>query len=89
MPIFLILAGTALIAATLRGQEGTLFEVLKDDFTGNNNFAAWLLAIIFLGVIGNTWKEAEPLMTAFLVLVVVALLMSNQGFIEKLKQQVL
>lgn len=89
MPIFLVLAGIGLIAAVLRGQEEQLFAVLKDDFTGNNNFAAWLLAIIFLGVIGNTWKEIEPLATAFLVLIVVALLMSNQGFFDKLKQQVL
>ncbi len=89
MPIVLILVGFALLGAVLRGQEERLFEVLKDDFTGQNNFVAWLMALIILGVIGASWEAARPVTEGFIVLVIVALLVSQQGFWEQLKRQVL
>lgn len=89
MPIALILVAIALIGAVLRGQEERLFEVLKDDFTGQNNFVAWLMALIILGIIGASWKDARPVTEGFIVLVIVALLISQKGFWEQLQKQVL
>ncbi len=89
MPFLLILVGIGLMSAVLRGQEDRLFSVLRDDFTGQNNFVAWMMAIIILGVVANTWEAARPLSEAFVILIVVALLVSNQGFWERFKEQVL
>lgn len=89
MPFLLILVGIALMGAVLRGQEDRLFQVLRDDFTGSNNFVAWMMAIIILGVVANTFEAARPLAEGFVILVVVALLVSNQGFWEKFKEQAL
>jgi len=89
VPFVLILVGFGLVSAAWRGQEDKLLAILKDDFTGQNNFVAWLVALIILGSIGSFWEDARPVTDAFLVLVVVALIISQDGFWEKLKQQVL
>ena len=89
MPIFLVLVGLALIAAAVRGQEDKLFGILRDDFTGENNFVAWMAAIVILGGLGAIWKDAGPLLDAMLLLVLIALIISQEGFVPKFVQQVM
>lgn len=89
MPIFFIFVGFVLVAAAARGQEEKLLGILKDDFASDNNFVAWLAVIVILGTLGAAWKATEPFINAFLALVLVALVISQKGFLEKLKEQVL
>lgn len=79
MPIALILIGVILLIAAVRNTQGTLFTLVKGDFTGKNNFIFWLVAILVIGAIGNV-KQLKGFSNAFLALVIIVILLSNKGF---------
>ena len=76
MPVILGLMAVILFAAAIRGTQPLLFEALKSDFTGQDNFLTWSVAILILGVAGNI-KVIRPVTNAFLVLVLIVLLLKN------------
>lgn len=91
MPIAFIFIGSIFVVAAVQGNARELGSLLKDDFTGNNNFIFWLAAITMVGAIGYV-DELEPLSDGFLVLIVLALLLSPKGrggggFFEQLQSQ--
>jgi len=45
MALAFIVIGIVFLAAAIRGTQADLFDVLKDDFTGPNNFLYWGLAL--------------------------------------------
>jgi len=89
MPIFLIVLGIGLVSIVLRGKVDALFGVLQDDFTGSNNFVAWLMAFAFIGFVGSLNKDLRPLTNAFSALIVVALLLANKNFFSEFERQAL
>jgi hypothetical protein len=94
MPLALLLLGALFLTAAVRGQKcggrqcaDVLFETIKDDFTGPNNFIYWGLALFLIGALGY-YKPMKPLSNAFLGLVILVLFISNRGFFAKFMEQI-
>ena len=87
MPVALLVIGILFLTAAVRGKQDLLFETLRDDFTGPNNFLLWGMAIVMVTAVGY-YKPLKPLSNAFLVLVFVVLLLSHRGLIDKFMQQI-
>lgn len=88
MPIFFLVVGVLLVVVginnKLTGADG-LTGLLREDFTPSGNIASfqvWALAIVMVGALGYV-QALKPLANALLVLVVIALLLSNKGFATK------
>lgn len=89
MPFALIIVGVVLLVAAVRdtigGQDG-LFTLLKNDFTGQNNFSYWLVSILIIGAVGYI-PTLKPLSRMFLALVIIVLFISQGGFFSKFNRQ--
>lgn len=84
MPFALAIIGIVLLVAGVRNQQATLFELVKGDFSGPNNFIFWMVSIFAIGAIGYIPK-LKPISTAFLALVIVVLfLRRGTGFFAQL-----
>lgn len=86
MPYALILAGSLLLVSGVRGTQAELFALLKKDFTGPNNFAYWIVAIMAIGAVGYVPK-LKPVSDSFLVLVIIVLFLHNKGFFAQFQRQ--
>lgn len=78
MSFVLLIVGAVLLMAAIRGTTDQLFGLLKNDFTGPNNFIYWLLSIVVVGSLGYVPK-LKPLSTAFLALIIIALVFSKKN----------
>lgn len=87
MPVALILMGIILLVSALKGTQRDLFALLKDDFSGSNNFFVWVLAFVFIIAVGYA-KPLRPLSNAFLGLIILVLLVQNKGFFPSFLAQV-
>lgn len=89
MPLALLLVGIIFLTAAVRGKDQTdkLFDLIKDDFTGPNNFFFWLISIWVIGAVGY-YKPLRPLSVAFMTLVVIVLFLANEGFFTKFIAQI-
>lgn len=78
MAFAFLLAGVVFFIAAYRGKEATdeLLAILKDDFTGPNNFFVWCLAIGAVVSLGYVPKM-RPLSNALFVLVIVAIVLAH------------
>jgi hypothetical protein len=87
MGFVLIFIAVILIITALRGTTGQLGSLLMQDFTGKNNFGIWLFAFFLIGALGYI-PSFKKLSDAFLLLVIVVILISNdkngQGFFTEL-----
>lgn len=79
MPYALVIFGLIMVVTAAKGTHVALGNQLVKDFSGPGNFIYWILAIIVLGVISKT-PQGEKLAKPFLILVLVAMLVSNKGF---------
>jgi hypothetical protein len=70
-----ILVGALLLVAAWKKKHGELFDLLKDDFTGEGNFVYWVLAIIALIALG-TFRPIRPITDGFLGLVVLVIIIA-------------
>lgn len=90
MPFALIFIGLMLTIAGVRNTQADLYALIKDDFTGEGNFAYWVLAIIAVGSLGYV-KPLKTFANWFLALLFVSLLFANEnksgtgGFFAKLQ----
>lgn len=88
MPVLFGLAGLVLIVSGVRDRltngNPSLTSLLKDDFSGNDPFWKWMLAIILIGSLGYV-PNLRPISRAFLVLVIVVFLLSNKGLFAQLQ----
>jgi len=88
MPILFGIFGVILIVSgvkgTVTGSSPSLMSLLKDDFTGTNPFWKWMLAILFIGAVGYI-PNMRPISRAFMALVIIVFLMSNQGVFSQLQ----
>lgn len=85
MPFALVLLGLILIISGVKNTHRALGQSLVDDFTGPGNFFYWVGAIGAVGAVGY-WEKARPLSHAFLVLILVAMVLSNGGFFARLQE---
>lgn len=86
MPIVILVISLTLVFAGLNDKLGTLSSLLQDDIKpsdGSASFGLWVLAIIIVGVLGYV-NKLRPFSNAFLVLIFVAILISNKGFFTQL-----
>ncbi len=84
MPLVLILIGLLFLVAAVRDQLGTLFGLVKGDFTGSGNFVYFVAAIVVIGAIGYSDK-LKPLSDGFLFLVILVLVIHNKGVFANLQ----
>jgi len=82
MPLFVIIVGLVLLVSAVRGTEKDLFAALSDDFTGNNNFFTWVIALAILAALGSV-KEIRPVTQGFLFLVLLVIFLQNKGIVQK------
>lgn len=94
MPLALLLLGVLFLTAAVRGNKcngqqcsDVLFQTIKDDFTGPNNFIYWGISLFIIGAAGY-YKPLKPLSNAFLFLVIMVLFLSNRGFFVKFMEQI-
>lgn len=87
MPLGLLIIGTIFLVAAVRGKHEDLFGLLKDDFTGPNNFIYWGLSIFLITAVGY-FKPLRPISNAFLVLVALVLFIKNRGFFDQFMAQI-
>lgn len=85
MPFALVFVGLLLIVVGAKGTQNAFASELKDDFTGQGNFIWWIAAIGSVGALGYipTFRKFS---VAFMSLILVAMLLSNQGFFTKLNE---
>jgi len=83
MPFALLIVGIVMVIASVRdtvqskpGQEG-LADLVKGDFTGQNNFVFWMVSILVIGALGYI-PSMRGLSNVFLALVIVVLFL-NKG----------
>jgi len=76
VPIVLLIIGAIFLAAAIRGKQPELFAVMKDDFSGPNNFWFWGLALFVIGAVGY-YKPFKPLSNAFMLLVILVLFLKH------------
>lgn len=87
MPMILIFAGIIFFVAAMRDKQSDLVALLKNDFTGPDNFFYWFLALFVIGAIGY-YKPLKPLSGAFMTLIILVLFLSHSGFFSQFMSQI-
>lgn len=87
MPFAFILIGLALVISAVRGTHGDLAKLLKKDFTGENNFFVWMIAIGVIGLVGYNQK-ASTFSRYAMALVLLAMILANGGVFDKLSSAI-
>lgn len=88
MPFTFIIVGLFLVIASARGRAGDLFDLAHDDLITTERgrgFLPWLGAIFAVGALGYI-PQLRTFSRAFLILLIVALFLSNKGFFAKLQK---
>lgn len=85
----IIVIGLALLMVGIRGKVEEFHALLADDFGPNSgsNFIGWIMALLFIAAIG-AYRPLRPISDGFLALIVIAILLSNQGFFARLEEQI-
>ena len=85
MPLLFIGLGIVFILTGLKGDASQLWELVKGDFSGPNNYVYWMLSILALGAMGYV-ESLQKLSRLFIVLIVIVLLLDNNGFFAHFQQ---
>jgi len=85
MGFVLAVIGLVLIVTAAKDTYTDFGKEIASDFTGPGNFTYWFAAIGAVGALGYV-KSFEKFSRAFMFLIVLAMLLSNQGFFAKLQQ---
>jgi hypothetical protein len=85
MPFVFIGVGVVFVLTGIKGNAGQLFELVKGDFSGPNNFIYWLLSVFALGSMGYV-PQLRNLSRLFIVLVLLVLLIDNRGFFAQFQE---
>ena len=78
MPFALLFVGMLLIITGFQDTYKQLGTQVQKDFTGNNNFIYWIIAIGIVGAIGYV-KEFQTMSRAFIGLIIVAMFLSQKS----------
>jgi hypothetical protein len=95
LPLLFIALGVFFLIAAVRGGDHleTALTTIKGDFTGENSFFVWMIALFVVGAIGYVPK-LKPFSVAMLTLVLLSIFLSNSngengGFFVQFNKQVL
>lgn len=89
MPFFLIFLGIVFLLVGANDKTDTFHQLLAEDVLGANgksSVAVWFLAVILIALVGLA-KPLRPFAEGFLVLIMVVVIIGNEGFIDKFRQQ--
>lgn len=87
MPFALVIVGLILVVTGARNSYAALGQQLMSDFTGAGNFIYWIVAIGIVGAIGY-YSPLKNFSRLFMVLIIIALFLSNQGVFAKFTQSI-
>lgn len=87
MPFIIVLIGILLVAIGYQGTHKEFMTLLKGDFSGPNNFVFWFIALFSIGLVGYAPK-LKGFSDAFMVLVIIVLFLSNDGFFDKFVKEI-
>lgn len=76
MPFFILIVGAIFLVAAIRGNQDELLKLIRNDFSGQNNFIYWVMAIVFISLLGNI-KAIKPVSDAFLFLVILVIIVAS------------
>lgn len=76
MPFVLLMAGILLLTVAIRNQQTAFVQLVRSDFSGNNNFMYWVVAIVVIGSIGYI-EKAKPVSNLLLVLILIVLILKR------------
>jgi len=82
VPYALVFIGLLLVMVAYKNTASQLGAQLAQDFTGKDSFVVWIAAIFIIGAVGYI-KVAQNVSRALLVLIILVLILSNQGFFER------
>jgi UDP-N-acetylmuramyl pentapeptide phosphotransferase/UDP-N-acetylglucosamine-1-phosphate transferase len=91
MAFVFIIVGVVFLIAGVRGTQDQLWSLLQGDFSpskqqqGQHSFLAWFAAIMVIGAIGYI-DDLKELSRSFLVLIIIVLFLSNNGFFAQLQK---
>jgi hypothetical protein len=88
MPFILIVVGLIAFVIGVRGTHKEASQLLRDSFSGERNFITWIFAIGTLGVVGYV-PVLRPVTRGFIALILIVMLLSNDGFFGQLQRQLL
>lgn len=88
IPVALLIIGVALVVIGIQGKAEQAGAILVDDFTGRPSFVAWLAAVVIVAFL-TSYGPFKKVGAAFYGLLIVVLFLSNGGFFEKFRQQLL
>lgn len=86
MPFLLVAIGLVLIVTGVRDTYAQLAAQLQKDFTGQQNFTVWILAIGAVGALGYI-NSLRTFSHYFLALIIISMVISNKGFFQRFSQQ--
>lgn len=89
MAFLLLFLGLTLLFVAGGNKTEQFHELLAEDFLGANGKASvvvWMAAILLIGAVGLA-RPLRPIADGFLVLIFVVLILANEGFIDKFRQQ--
>lgn len=86
MGLALLIIGVLLAGVGIRGTQGQLAALLVGDFSGAGSFWYWIAGLFFAGSIGY-YPAAREVSRLTIILILLVLLLSNQGFWAKLVDQ--
>jgi hypothetical protein len=79
MPLGFLILGAIVLVTALRNTHKQLGAMLAEDFSGTGSFVYWIAALAIVGGLGYVPSFQAP-SRALIVLLLVVLLLSNQGF---------
>jgi hypothetical protein len=87
MGFLFLFVGVLIAISAYRGTQAQLWQLVIGDVTGTGSFIWWIVAIAIIGGLGYI-KPIRVVMEPLLVLVLVALFLSNSGVFAKLNQEI-
>lgn len=87
MPFALVIIGLLMIVSGVRDTHREFGAQLKSDLTGDNNFLQYAGAIFAVGALGYI-NSLRGISTAFMTLILIALILSNRGVFARFQEAV-
>jgi len=88
MALSFIVIGLLLVIAAVQNTQGELFALVKENFSGPDNFLQWVFALFLVGAIGFI-PRLKGFSVALLALVLLAIFLRNgTGFFAQLQKAV-
>lgn len=76
MPFALLIIGLLLVVTSAKDTHVQFGKQVASDFTGQNNFFVWILAVGIVGFVGYV-EKLRPISNMFLALILLAMFLSN------------